>query len=205
VRLVLLSDTHGRHDLVDIPAGDVLIHAGDFSHVTGGLDEISRFNEFLKALPHPRKIVVAGNHDWCFERQNAEARAVLTAATYLQDEAVVIGGWKFYGSPWQPTFLNWAFNLPRGEALRRKWALIPPDTDVLITHGPPHGIQDRTFFGMHVGCQDLRQRVEEIAPRVHVFGHIHEGRGRHETDRTTFINASTLQARQSVFVVELRR
>ncbi len=203
MKLVVLSDTHGRHKTIDIPDGDVLIHAGDFSVWFGTLEELAEFNDFLAQLPHVHKIVVAGNHDFPFERENAEARAILTHAHYLQDEALEIEGVKFYGSPWQPEFLNLAFNLPRGEPLRRKWDMIPSDTDVLITHGPPHGIGDRTFDGLHVGCEELLARVQEIKPRVHVFGHIHEGRGRIDIGETTFVNAATDRKGWSPFLVEL--
>jgi Icc-related predicted phosphoesterase len=203
MKLVLMADTHGRHRNIDIPDGDVLIHAGDFSAWFGALDELHEFNDFLGQLPHPYKIVIAGNHDFSFERENAESRAALTNAHYLQDDGIEIEGMTFYGSPWQPEFLNLAFNLPRGEPLRRKWRKIPPDTNVLITHGPPYGIGDKTFDGHHVGCEDLLVRVQTIKPRLHVFGHIHEGRGQTEIDDTTFVNAATDRDGWAPFVVEL--
>ena len=95
-------------------------------------------------MPHPDKIVIAGNHDFCFERDPRHCVRLLTNAVYLQDSAVVVRGLKFCGSPWQPWFCDWAFNLRRGQPLREKWDLIPSDTDVLITHGPPQGINDFT-------------------------------------------------------------
>ncbi len=202
MKLIILSDTHGRHRDIAIPEGDVLIHAGDFGGMIGTLDDLHEFNQFLGELPHSHKILVAGNHDFCFEKQKQASRAALTNATYLEDEALEIDGVRFYGSPYQPQFLNWAFNLPRGEPLRRKWQLIPSDTDVLITHCPPHGIGDRTLYGRHVGCKELLARVREIKPRVHVFGHIHEARGRFEEGETLFINAATDGG--SAFVLELQ-
>jgi Icc-related predicted phosphoesterase len=191
LRLVLISDTHGLHDEVDVPGGDILVHAGDFTQV-GELGEVKRFNDFLGRLPHAHKIVIAGNHDLCFEREPDQARSMITNAIYLQDQAVEVAGIKFYGSPWQPWFFDWAFNLPRGIELERKWALIPEDTGVLITHGPPHGIGDTTYRGDHAGCSDLRERLRAIRPRLHIFGHIHEARGTWEIDGTTFVNASTV-------------
>jgi len=113
--------------------------------------------------------------------------------TYLQDSGCEIEGVKFWGSPWQPWFFDWAFNLERGEQLRRKWALIPDDTDVLITHGPPAGILDLCPDGRRVGCGDLRLRVEQIEPMAHIFGHIHHSAGQVEPlvgRRTRFINAA---------------
>jgi len=185
-----MADTHGFHEDLRIPGGDVLIHAGDLTHM-GKLDELRQVNEFLLRLPHRYKIVVAGNHDWGFQRQPEAARRALTAATYLEDEAVVIEGVKFYGSPWQPCFLDWAFNLPRGAPLAQKWDLIPQDTDVLITHGPPEGIGDRALDSRGVGCSDLLRRVQQVQPKLHIFGHIHEDRGVWTRGKTTFVNATT--------------
>jgi Icc-related predicted phosphoesterase len=192
-RLVLLSDTHGLHDEIVVPEGDVLVHAGDFT-IAGTFDEVRRFDRFLAGQPHRSKVVIAGNHDRSFEKEPRQARALIKSALYLEDQAATVAGIRFYGSPWQPWFLDWAFNLPRGDALRIKWAMIPDDTDVLITHGPPRGILDRTLSGEAVGCADLLARIEAIRPPLHVFGHIHEGAGIREESPTTFVNASTCTA-----------
>src|SRR4029450_13285789 len=112
-----------------------------------------------------------GTHDWCFEQMPEACADVLTNAIYLQDSAITLDGVRFYGSPWQPWFYDWAFNLPRGPQIREKWVLIPADTNVLIPHGPPQGYADRTFRHQHAGCADLLDIVETIAPRVHIFGH----------------------------------
>jgi hypothetical protein len=135
------------------------------------------------------------NHDFCFERQNEAARRVLAHAAYLQDDGLTIEGVSFWGSPWQPWFHDWAFNLPRGSALAEKWSLIPAQTDVLITHGPPMGHGDRTFRGEAVGCRDLMERVLEVRPQLHVFGHIHEGYGTTTQVGITFANASVCDLR----------
>ena len=190
LKIVAISDTHGHHHQVQIPDGDILVHAGDLtSH--GKLDEVAAFNVFLGTLPHTHKVIIAGNHDFCFERQPTESRALLTNGLYLQDEAISIEGIKFYGSPWQPWFYNWAFNLERGPAIRAKWDLIPKDTDILITHGPPYGHGDRTARREFVGCKDLLDVVEQIRPYAHIFGHIHEGYGITNNSDTAFLNAST--------------
>lgn len=153
------------------------------------------FNDFLGTLPHKHKIIIAGNHDFCFEKDSAEARACLTNCTYLEDEEVTVEGIKIYGSPWQPWFFNWAFNLKRGLELRKKWDLIPSDTDILVTHGPPFGYLDKTLRGEEVGCVDLREVVEEIRPKYHIFGHIHEAVGQDSNKHTQFINASICNLR----------
>lgn len=190
-RIVCISDTHNQQGRFKVPGGDILIHAGDLTG-RGTLPEVAAANEWLGRLPHKDKIVIAGNHDFLFEREGALARSLVTNATYLQDSLVEVQGLKIWGSPWQPWFYDWAFNLPRGEALRQKWEMIPDGIDILVTHGPPMGILDRTDRGEHVGCEDLREIVARMSasPRLHVFGHIHEAYGIHRTEGTTFVNAS---------------
>jgi predicted phosphohydrolase len=103
-----------------------MIHAGDFS-THGAIDEQEEFDTFLGTLPDPHKIVIAGNHDWSLEGVEYP-ELWFQHATYLQDSSTVIDGVKFYGAPWQPEFFNWAFNLPRGEALKKsgiKFRMIP--------------------------------------------------------------------------------
>ena len=194
MKLVLISDTHFRHDAIDVPDGDLLIHGGDFT-ARGNLEDVEQFNDWLGSLPHRHKIVVAGNHDFCFERQPEAARAHLTNGIYLEDETVTVDNVKIYGSPWQPWFCDWAFNLPRGEALRRKWELIPQDTEILVTHTPPHGVCDLTAGGEHTGCVELIEAVKRVSPRLHVFGHIHETAGTEQIADTTFVNASICNLR----------
>ncbi len=99
-----------------------------------------------------------------------------------------------WGSPWQPRFGDWAFGLDRGPAIRERWDLIPDGLDVLITHGPPAHIGDRLLSGEHVGCEDLRQVVRQRRPRLHVFGHIHEGYGVVREGGITYVNASVCDA-----------
>jgi predicted phosphohydrolase len=206
MRIVCLSDTHGRHGQLSVPEGDVLVHAGDFS-MAGRTDEIERFDRWLGTLPHPHKVVVAGNHDFLFERDPERARALLGNASYLQDGLLEVEGLRIWGSPWQPWFFDWAFNLPRGPELAAKWALVPDGVDVLVTHGPPAEILDFTASGEAVGCHDLARALERIRPRLHVFGHIHEAYGRLQRDGTTFVNASNCnlmyRAVQAPIVVEL--
>ncbi|WP_166261902.1 metallophosphatase domain-containing protein [Marinobacter salicampi] len=196
MRIVMISDTHSMHRQVKVPDGDLLIHAGDCLGV-GTLEEVEDLNDWLGTLPHRHKVVIAGNHDWCFQTDPEAARQRLTEAVYLEDSGTTIEGLKLWGSPWTPVFFDWAFNLERGDALAERWARIPDDTEVLITHGPPAGILDKVSNGSHdesVGCADLLAAVERVRPRLHVFGHIHEGYGRHETEATAFINASTCLA-----------
>lgn len=197
MKIVCLSDTHNCNGQIAVPDGDILIHAGDAT-ITGTSAEIILFNEWFANLPHKYKIFVAGNHDWLFETDNNFARKLLDdSIIYLQDSFTKIENLKIYGSPWQPRFFDWAFNLNRGAELAEKWNLIPDEVDILITHGPPHGILDevpRKYFIENTGCEELRKRIEEIAGlkklKLHVFGHIHGGYGRAENFGVKFINAS---------------
>jgi len=189
MKCIAISDTHGMFSEVAIPDGDILIHAGDIlGH--GSLSELKVFNDWLGNLPHKFKIVIAGNHDWCFERDEEASREILTNAIYLQDESINIEGISFYGSPWQPWFLDWAFNLQPGRELKDKWDLIPDNVDVLITHGPCQGILDKTDSGDNVGCDELRKAINRVQPKYHICGHIHEGYGILSSDGCNYINAS---------------
>jgi len=195
MKLVLMSDTHGKRPLT-VPDGDVLIHAGDLS-MMGTLGQLQSSIRWLDSLPHKHKIVIAGNHDWLFQKAPSVARQLFdrTSITYLQDEQVDIDRVLFYGSPWQPEFCNWAFNLPRGgEGLRRKWDAIPNDADVVITHGPAHGNLGGVlpWDGQDVGCELLAKRLEQIQPRLHVCGHIHCGYGLYPRGETLHVNAAVV-------------
>ena len=188
-RIVCLSDTHNCTHEIDVPDGDILIHSGDAT-IRGTVEEIASFNRWFARLPHKQKIFVAGNHDWLFERDNEHARALLSPdIIYLQDSSIQIGDLKIYGSPWQPRFYNWAFNLARGAEMAAKWELIPEAVDILITHGPPNGILDQTPAGDNAGCEELKKRISVLRPRLHIFGHIHLGYGSAEIEGTRFVNA----------------
>ena len=194
MKIVTLSDLHTLYHEVVVPDGDVLVVAGDITG-TGTKFQLEQFNEWIKTLPHKHKLVIAGNHDWGFYHgYHKTLPHVVDGYTYLEDEAVTIEGVKFYGTPWQPEFCNWAFNLPRGEELAERWAEIPDDTDVLITHGPPHTILDSNIAPddprVNFGCEELYKRVMEVKPKYHIFGHIHGSYGQKEVEGITFVNTS---------------
>jgi len=213
-RIVCLSDTHNFHEQIAVPDGDILIHSGDAT-VNGTIPEVMEFNSWFSSIPHRHKVFVAGNHDWLFMMDNPLARRLMNPnITYLQDSSIVIEGIKIYGSPWQPRFFDWAFNLNRGPEMAEKWKLIPEDIDILITHGPPNGILDlvpRKGWDENTGCEELRKRVEEIAKlgklKLHIFGHIHCGYGTSEEFGVRFVNASncdeSYQPSQPPIVIDL--
>ena len=191
-RLVAISDTHAMHGQIRIPDGDLLLHAGDFTG-HGTLEEVEELNRFLATCPQRHKVLIAGNHDLCFERDPRRARPLLHSCIYLEDSGVELEGLKIWGSPWQPWFFDWAFNLERG-SLHEKWDMIPNDVDVLITHGPPMGYRDLTNRGMQAGCEELLAALERVQPALHICGHIHEGYGVTRIGRTTCVNASVCTA-----------
>ncbi|GMF32189.1 unnamed protein product [Phytophthora fragariaefolia] len=211
LRVVCISDTHAKHrQLRHVPDGDVLLHCGDFTQ-RGTHAEIRDFNEWLGSLPHRHKLVVAGNHDVCMDaveydqhwdkafrhreyNDPSASRALLSNCTYLENRSVVIEGVKIYGSPMTPPIPGrpGAFNVARGFADQQHWAKVPADVDVLITHGPPHGILDTTFTGLHVGSESLlKETISRVRPSFHIFGHIHEAYGAARVGNTVFVNAAT--------------
>ncbi|KAI0268294.1 Metallo-dependent phosphatase-like protein [Gloeopeniophorella convolvens] len=249
-RFVCISDTHEQ--TFPVPPGDVLLHSGDLTG-TGMIKGMKTTVEWLRQLPHPIKIVIAGNHDlslhdgwyqvnygrWHAQAQSTKAIRELIAGqasrdagiVYLEDQTHVFQcrpdgkQWSVYGSPWTPDFWNWGFNYPRGEPAQRTVILTLvgqtftphpidlvssfPRTDILLTHGPPHGILDRVDDGSSVGCEALSARLTELRPRLHLFGHIHEAHGvkagewahpGNKPTHTVFVNAATYGALRAVVV-----
>jgi len=222
MKVVLISDTHGRHEniyvmkpgdsldnmetLYHITGGvflpseaDAIIHGGDIS--MGGTEyEIDKFLSWYSKLPYKHKIMISGNHDKLFEFQKGIAQELIKKypeITYLESQEVIIDGVKIYGEPRQPTFgYGWAFNVERGEKIKKFWDQIPDDVDILITHGPPYEILDMTMYGGVVGCVDLLNRIKELKNlKLHCWGHIHEDAGKIEKDGVLFVNASVLNLR----------
>ena len=162
--IVAISDTHNKHKAItkDLPAGDIIIHAGDCTNA-GKPEELLNFLNWFSDLPYKHKIFIAGNHDFCFEptlsafppiypdiAQEFKDKGVI----YLMDQTAYVEGLTIYGSPWQPKYYDWAFNVDRGAAIAKKWEMIPDYVDILITHGPPFGILDDTYRDIRVGCEE---------------------------------------------------
>jgi Icc-related predicted phosphoesterase len=208
MRLVLLSDTHQLHREVDVPDGDILIHAGDFTLFSESMKAVADFNDWLGELPHRYKIVVPGNHESFLESDPSE-RSLLSNATVLINEGIEIEGLRIWGSPVTPMY-GGAFGLSSAKDRKRLYAQIPLDTDVLISHGPPFGILDADpVSGLHQGCHELLDAVMWVRPKLHVFGHIHGASGVFQTEHTTFVNASRLGLHRNPddapFVFEMTR
>lgn len=194
MRICCISDLHGY--LPEIPECDLLLIAGDLVPLTAhgrtkGRSWLNgKFRAWLDGLPERVTVVgVSGNHDFVFEEGEPRFTTPLRW-TYLQDSATSFDGLTIWGTPWQPTFFNWAFNLDEPD-LAARWELIPGATDILLLHGPPYSFGDPTPRGP-VGSPSLLRRIQEVKPKLAVAGHIHAGYGVYEVGSTTLVNASLL-------------
>jgi len=203
--LVFIADTHNQHNDVELPDGDILIHAGDFCY-KGDWPELYAFANWLKEIRDRFKHVVMtpGNHDFpCEKGPQAEIEDLLDSGNchYLVDKEVELDGIRFYGAPWVPNLRRWAF-YGDDDKLKSKWVQIPNNIDILVTHGPPHKILDDVArcggenwpgWEEHVGCEHLLKHSLRVKPKIHVFGHIHECGGQiKEFMGTKYVNASVL-------------
>lgn len=173
ISVVCISDTHNTQP--EVPHGDLLIHAGDLSQ-SGSLEEVQTTVDWLKTLSHPHKVIIAGNHDMLFESDD-QAQLDLGNITYLQDNSTGIRfrngrALNIYGSPWTPTPGTWAFQHRREQDV---WTgSVPENTDILVTHRPPRFHLDVAGYG----DDNLLKELWRTRPRLHVFGHVHEGYGK---------------------------
>jgi Icc-related predicted phosphoesterase len=196
LKIDCISDTHFQHKKLDLPGTDILIHSGDCSG--SDLESALEFLDWFKEQNYSHRILVPGNHDYIFElipeqmQEECKKRKIIL----LNDSGCELEGIKIWGSPVQPWFLDWAFNRRRGSDIRKHWDLIPEDTEILITHGPPYMIRDEVLGRdgsiEHVGCEDLYRKIIQTQVKLHVFGHIHESRGHAILDGRTYMNASSL-------------
>lgn len=214
MKITFLSDTHSKHDLVELPGGDVLIFSGDF--MTSGYypDEINQFTKWISKQDYKYKICIAGNHDRCCEAyplytvKDMFEKYYDDGVRYVFNEMIEIEGLKLYGTPYQPYFCNWAFNVPDEDKLYEIYKQIPEDLDILITHCPPYDILDKSHLPRPyyhttgeepLGSQILSKVLDELGehrPRYHIFGHIHGDGGKIVgKDGTVYINASVCDER----------
>lgn len=189
MKVCCLSDLHGY--LPIIPECDLLLLCGDYSPHPNTEREWLETNlaPWLKTS-RAKKIAVAGNHDFIFQ---VEPESVPQLDwTYLQDSECIWNGIKFWGTPWQPEFHNWAFNADE-DFLSSRWDMIPDDIDILLLHGPPHKCGDFSIHDkIHTGSPSLRKAIERIQPMLVVCGHIHSGHGIYKIGKSIVINAAAL-------------
>jgi len=177
-----ISDTHTYHNLLTIPQGiDMVIHSGDCSNPRDPYTnepEVRDFIHWFKSLPIQHKIYVAGNHDTSIEKKLITKNDFQDYnIIYLEDDLVEIDGITIYGNPYTPNFGNWAFMKDRVK-LDRYWVHAIPDyVDILVTHGPPKGILDKSYdrnnYMECCGDKSLLNKVLQVQPAYHLFGHIH--------------------------------
>lgn len=217
MKITCISDTHNQHTHIPpdwLEGGDVLVHAGDISG-RGSLREVEEFLAWFNELPYKHKIMIAGNHDFWFEKVSTFAvnemlQEKYPNIIYLNDSGVEIDGIKFWGSPVTPWFYDWAFNR-MGTDICQHWDKIPLDIDVLVTHGPMKGILDMTARGVSTGCPYLLEKSAEMTNlKLFVCGHIHEAYGKFEfPDGGIFVNASIMNLNYHVqnkpIVVEIKK
>lgn len=197
MRLVIIGCTHNyQYEIGKLPDGNILIHTGDMTN-HGTEKEINHFGYWLESIKdqYEKIFICAGNHDFLFQTNKHKALSLLNLnndnkIVYLENQEFIYNGIKFYGSPVTTFYHDWAFNVHRGDDIKKYWNLIPLDTDVLITHGPPDKILDVNFQDICTGCEDLLNRVLEVKPLLHCFSHIHESRGSLNFNNTIFINNS---------------
>lgn len=208
ISVVCISDTHNTQP--DVPPGDMLVHAGDLTQ-SGSFEELQATLDWLNRQPHPHKIVIAGNHDLLLDsaldattaRGGPAAAAVQRERinwgdiSYLQNSATDITcrngrRLRVYGSPHSARHGNWAFQYPRSESNKTWIETVPDDIDILITHSPPRAHLDT----LHLGCPALLEEVWRVRPRLHIFGHVHEGNG------SEWLSFDALQAGYERAIVE---
>lgn len=206
-KVCFVSDTHNAHDRLKLEPVDIIIHSGDATGM-GHETQLKNFIDWYAEQDAEHKIYVPGNHDIGLEEHYEERSKWFEEAgiILLNDESVILDDFsyhdfedyniKIYGSPITPNFGRWSFMRARGHQINEHWKKIPEDTDILVTHGPPKYILDQVINTWDdqasVGCEMLAKRVIDVKPKIHAFGHIHEGYGTTERYGTEFINASIM-------------
>lgn len=215
MKITFISDTHTymydkkNYKELILPEGDILCFSGDI--MTSGYNEgeIIHFLKWFSKQPFFYKIFIAGNHDRLFETNHYITDEIISnyidyGVVYLNNSSFEYEGVKFYGTPYQPFFCNWGFNIPDSHKLKEIYSMIPIDTDILLTHCPPYGILDQSHQSnwsnltgeKHLGSVELREVLDEMSqkdtsPRVVAFGHIHgDGGKKIQIGNTVYINAS---------------
>lgn len=192
MKIDCISDLHGHYP--ELEGGDLLIIGGDLT----AHDRDEEHRDFILWLAQIQKsknkykkiIYIAGNHDNFLYDPNLYGVIKTTAwnIEYLCDFGTEFEGLKIWGSPWTLTFKGMnphckAFTVDTEEELQEKWKNIPEDIDILITHSPPWGVMDEVkkhpqVAGENCGSMHLFLILKySVRPRLHVFGHIHEGYG----------------------------
>ena len=180
MRIVVLSDTHQFHEAINIPAGDLLVHCGDATN-NGTVEEVIRFFQWFGKQSHKHKIFIPGNHDKIFETDWYStcqlAKSVcggnlhIESNNYLELERI-----KLFLYSYSLRYGDWSFMKQESE-IAQDLSRVSEQVDVLITHSPPYGILDQNNDSTHCGSFSIKDLVDRITPKIHLFGHIHESSG----------------------------
>jgi Icc-related predicted phosphoesterase len=199
MRIVATADLHGH--LPKISPCDLLIIAGDLCPLDDHNPAFQAqwlttvFSDWLRRQPAERVAFIAGNHDFVCQSSGFAIDQEKFGAYYLEDSGLEIAGLKLWGTPWLSIRGDWAFNA-NPEQARERFALIPDDTDVVISHAPIAGVHDQVAPGLNVGSGPLASRIESLAPPLLISGHIHECAGQQATiGATTLVNAGLVNKR----------
>ena len=209
MKILCISDTHGKHTLIKLQDADMIIHAGDCTNQRDSIlngPELEAFFKWFSSLPYKYKIYIPGNHDTSFPKNYVQIPENIIVLSHREVE---IEGVKIFGSPYTPEFgVGWAYNVDRSK-IQRYWEQIPKDIDIIVTHGPAKGIMDLTFTKegnlFQCGCKSLLNTIKDIKPKFHIFGHIHDESGIYNAGEfnvpkigTTFVNASVVNLRMEI-------
>ena len=208
-RFACLADTHGSFNLIKpewIFPSDFLLIAGDITNY-GQQSQVEACVNWALDFPTQHRIIIAGNHDLSLDKERYESftrkpentdidetRKLLDTSgiTYLNHQAITIDGIHFFGSPYSMEFGQWAFPI-LSDQCDHFWDDVPLNTDVFLTHGPPYGILDLSQYSQQkTGCPSLLNKINQIKPKLSVFGHLHEAYGYFKTKDTLFINCSLM-------------
>ena len=214
IRIVVISDTHGKINQLNIPDGDILIDCGDLTF-KGSKMHIQEYSTKINSLPHKHKIIIGGNHDLCLDEERrhilelmhkdelkdfsyAEAMGMLKNCIYLKSTGISLYGYNIYGSPYTPKLSKYAFS-KNSDQLKQEWSQIPSNTDILVTHSPPKYIRDLSIHMVNGGCKFLLDEVvNRVKPKYHLFGHIHEQYGVENYEGICFINCSSCNKMRNI-------
>ena len=194
MRLVVISDTHGAHEELGELQGDVLIHCGDFESIFESDPQIvEKVDDWFARQRFGRIYCVGGNHDEELERRVALTDQPFKNAIWLHERRDMFRGYCFYGASWVPYLRDFPF-FADADALEAAWARIPGDVDVLMTHTPPKDVLDVSSKGQSLGCPHLAERLKQVAPGLHCFGHVHKSRGETTVGATRYVNATSVSS-----------
>lgn len=214
MKIVLISDTHCFQNEITMPPGDIVIHAGDFTHI-GAINEYTPFLEWFSNLPYKHKVLICGNHEREIQKDYYLFKSAIPEnITFLENSGAKIEGLRIWGSPWTPAFKDWGFMYYTEDEAKAIWSQIPDNIDILVTHGPAYRYLDFSTFQVHaredqnVGCKILRKAIEKIQPKLHVCGHIHGNRGTLKAGKTRMVNAAicdeAYKASNKPFIVDTK-